>query len=73
MISAREKGKQHCRSCGIVTLHIPKMGLVAYGRRLCSVCGIANDLPADPMDEFDPDELREEQRLDDWREFEKNN
>ena len=40
----KEKGKIHqegwqfCHKCKKETLHIPKLGLVLMGERLCSVC-----------------------------------
>ena len=37
-----QQGIQQCRKCKKETLHIPKLGLVLIGERLCTVCRCSN-------------------------------
>jgi len=37
-----QEGWQFCRKCKKETLHIPKLGLVLAGERLCTVCRCSN-------------------------------
>ena len=37
-----QEGIQRCRKCNKETLHIPKLGLVLTGERLCTECRCSN-------------------------------
>ena len=39
-----EQGWQYCSHCNQDTWHIPKLGLVASNKRLCTRCNTSNEL-----------------------------
>jgi hypothetical protein len=41
---ATEQGWQYCSYCKQDTWHTPKLGLVAFNKRLCTRCNTSNEL-----------------------------